>query len=369
MSTSVDLARSGASPGSGAPGTLVRALSAEKTYIVSPVYDWVFFLVPPTLALALGILISGTMFADNEFTLFGDTVTASAVLIGIFIHAHLVIVFARSHGNPDIFHTHPARFVAAPLLLYVAMLSSQWIFVSVSVLATFWDVYHSGAQTFGFARIYDRRAGNPAEVGRKLDFWLNQLLYAGPILAGVTMIDHFEDFGEYSEIASPAAGFFTAIPAYMTGHHAYFTWAVLLAGTAFLAYYVLAYARLQRAGYNVSWQKVYLLVTTGLCSIYTWGFNTWGEAFFIMNFFHALQYFGLVWSSEKKSLMKLLRVSDWRFGSAVALTALLVFGFGYGAMAELGVSNADHLLALTLVVSIMHFWYDGFIWSVRRKQV
>ncbi len=344
--------------------------AVDKTYIVSPVYDWVYFLLPPSLALALGILISGTRFADSEFTLFGNAVTASGMAIGIFIHAHLVIVFARSHGNPDIFHIHPARFVAVPLLLYVAMLSSQWIFVSVSVLATFWDVYHSGAQTFGFARIYDRRAGNSAELGRRLDFWLNQLLYAGPILAGATMIDHFDDFkDEFGEIDSPAAAFFTHIPAYMTGHHGYFTWAVLLGGTAFLVYYVIAYARLARDGYQVSWQKVYLLVTTGVCSIYTWGFNTWGEAFFIMNFFHALQYFGLVWSSEKKSLMRLLRVADWRIGPALALTALLVFGFGYGAFAELGVNNADHLLALTLVVSIMHFWYDGFIWSVRRKQV
>jgi hypothetical protein len=347
-------------------GALVRTAPADRTYIVSPIYDWVFFLVPPTLALALGILISGTPFAETEFTLLSGAVTVS--MIGIFIHAHLVIVFARSHGNPDIFHTHPIRFVAVPLVLYVAMLTSQWIFISVSVLATFWDVYHSGAQTFGFARIYDRRAGNSPELGRRLDFWLNQLLYAGPILAGATMLDHFEDFDEFSEISSPAAGFFTAVPAYMTGHQSYFTWAVIGGGTLFLAYYLIAYARLQRAGYQVSWQKVYLLLTTGLCSIYTWGFNSWGEAFFIMNFFHALQYFGLVWSSEKKSLMRLLRVSDYRFGPAVALTALLVLSFGYGAAADVAM-DSTHLLGLTLVVSIMHFWYDGFIWSVRRKQV
>lgn len=353
----------------GASSSLVRVAPLAKSYIVGPMYDWVFFLAPPTLALLLGILISGTPFADSEFTAFGDTVTLSALGIGIFIHAHLVIVFVRSHGNPDIFQTHPVRFVAVPLALYVAMLSSQWIFVSVSVIATFWDVYHSGAQTFGFARIYDRRAGNPPEVGRRLDFWLNQLLYAGPIVAGAVMLDHFEDFDEFSDIDSPAAAFFTSIPVYMDGHQSYFTWAMLLGGSAFLVYYLVTYMRLQRAGYQVSMQKVYLLVTTGFCSIYTWGFNSWGEAFFIMNFFHALQYFGLVWSSEKKSMMRLLRVSDWRIGPAVALAALLVFAFGYGAAAELGVGNAEHLLALTLVVSIMHFWYDGFIWSVRRKQV
>ena len=35
------------------------------------------------------------------------------------------------------------------------------------------------------------------------------------------------------------------------------------------------------------------------------------------------------------------------------------------------VSDGENHLVLSciLVVSIMHFWYDGFIWSVRKKQV
>jgi hypothetical protein len=69
--------------------------------------------------------------------------------------------------------------------------------VGVSVLVTFWDVYHSALQTFGFARIYDARAGNDPAVSRRLDWWLNQLFYVGPILAGATMMDHFEDFEEF----------------------------------------------------------------------------------------------------------------------------------------------------------------------------
>ena len=142
----------------------------------------------------------------------------------------------------------------------------------------------------------------------------------------------------------------------------------MLLRTAALAY-VLYYRRLAHGGYVFPRPKLVLYATTAFCSIVAWGFGSFGEAFLVMNFFHALQYFGLVWSSEKKSLMRLLRVSDRRIGPAVALSALLLFGFAYGAFAELGVNNADHLLALTLVVSIMHFWYDGFIWSVRKRQV
>ena len=76
-------------------------------------------------------------------------------MIGVIIHAHIVVVFFRSHGNPGIFKTHRFRFIAVPIILFSAMLVSEWVLISVAVLFTFWDVYHSGAQTFGFGRIYD----------------------------------------------------------------------------------------------------------------------------------------------------------------------------------------------------------------------
>ena len=254
-------------------------------YIVSPAYDCVFFLLPPTVALCLGILISDSGFANETFDFYDQDVTWSGLLIGVLIHAHLVAVFFRSHGNPAIRKLHPYRFLLVPVLLYAAMMSSTWILISVSVLATFWDVYHSALQTFGFARIYDRKAGNDPTVGRRLDWHLNQLLYAGPILAGVTMMDHIEDFDAYDEVG---AIFFTSIPGFMDTNQSYFSWAILIGGGAFMAYYVWAQKRLQLQGHAVSLQKVYLLASTGAVSIYTWGFNTFGEAFFIMNLFHAL---------------------------------------------------------------------------------
>ncbi len=95
-------------------------------------------------------------------------------------------VFFRSHLNPTIFKRHPFRFIAAPLLLYGAMMLSVEVMIIATVLVVFWDVYHSGLQTFGLARIYDRNCGNDPAVGRRLDYWLNHLLYAGPILGGAS---------------------------------------------------------------------------------------------------------------------------------------------------------------------------------------
>ena len=246
------------------------------------------------------------------------------------------------------------------------MVSSLWVLISVSVLATFWDVYHSALQTFGFARIYDRKAGNDAALGRRLDWHLNHLLYAGPILAGATVMDHIEDFGEYDEVG---ATFFTSIPGFMVSNQGFFTWAVLISGGGFLIYYVWTQLRLQRLGHAISLQKVYLLVSTGAVSIYTWGFNTFGEAFFIMNFFHALQYFGIVWAFEKKNMMKLFHVEGIRFGKPLAAVLFVAASGAYGFWVEALDTSIEALWAVTLIVSIMHFLYDGFVWSVRKKQV
>jgi len=335
-------------------------------YIVGAWFDWLFFLSPPLFALLLGIGISGTPFSTESVSWWGWDVTWSGLVIGVLIHAHLVLVFVRSHANPDIFARHKVRFVAVPLLLYGAMLGSTTVLVASSVLATFWDVYHSGMQTFGFGRIYDAKIGNDPLAGRKLDWALNQLLYAGPIVAGATMLDHFEDF---DELARVELMFFTEIPVWMTSHQVYFTWAILGGGAAFLVYYVWAQIGLVRAGRRVPWQKVVLYVGTGATSLYSWGFNSWGEAFFIMNLIHVVQYFGIVWATENQSLQARLRVLGEPLGKPVTLALFVGLALLYGTWVQAMDPQVYHWWAITLVVSLMHFWYDGFVWSVRKRQV
>lgn len=337
-----------------------------RRYIVSPAYDWAFFLLPPVLALCVGIAISGTAFTNAPVVLAGREMTAASLCIGVLVHAHLVAVLARSHANPTILSLYPIRFIWVPLLLWAGIASSSWMVVIATVVATFWDVWHSGAQTFGFARIYDRNHGAPPDQARRLDFWLNQLLYAGPILAGATLIDHLDELEGFADLG---AVFLAEVPAMAQSRQRYLTWVILIVGSAFLAYYVHAYWRLYRRGYRMPWLKVYLLVSTGACSIYTWGFNTWGEAFFIMNSFHAVQYLALVWATERGHIARRLRVAGRRGGMLV--TALVFFGgvAAYGFGVELLDPSFQTLWAVTMVVSLMHFWYDGFIWSVTRKQV
>jgi hypothetical protein len=312
------------------------------------------------------MVISGADLPQRSFMVGGYTNTIANFCIGSFIMAHLVLVFFRSHLNANIFRTHPLRFTIVPVALVLAMTVSPWIAVATTVLATWWDVYHSSLQTFGIGRIYDMRKGNDALAGRQLDRWFNLLLYAGPILAGATLMDHVDDFEDFETVG---AVFFASIPVLVDSNRTMLRWTILSVGIPFVFWYLFAYWRLSKRGYVVSWQKIGLLVSTGLVSIFTWGFNTFGEAFFIMNFFHAWQYFAIVWWSERKNLTRVAHVENRSWGTPAVLALFLGLAFGYGIWAEMADSDSPILFNIIIVVAIMHFWYDGFIWSVRKKLV
>lgn len=335
-------------------------------YIAGPVHDAVMFIGAPLLALGLGIAVAGTPLADEEISVWGHEGTATSIFIGSFIMAHLVLVVVRSHCNQRVFNRHPRRFIVAPLVLLALLWASDWMLAIAIVVTVWWDVVHSALQTFGLGRIYDARQGNPPMFGRRLDLGLNLLLYVGPVLAGATLIDHLLPFAAFEKVGAVV---FRQVPIQAEAHQGALARGLVIAGAVYLVIYVLGYLRLRRQGYRISPQKVALLVSTGACSIYTWGFNSFGEAFFIMNFFHAWQYFGLVWWSERGNLRRRLGLAGVRRGELLTLLAMLLAAGGYGVWAEFVPDTERYALAVTLVVSLMHFWYDGFIWSVRRREI
>jgi len=350
-----------------ATATSAKAEAGSRgPYIAGRIYDGVFFLLPPIASLLVGALVSGTSFAEDRFWLAGKRVTWSTLLLGVLVHAHLVAVFVRSHLNRDVFRLHRFRFVVVPIAAFAAMMTSMWAVVIGTLLVTFWDVWHSALQTFGLGRMYDRNLGNDPSAGRTLDLGLNLLLYAGPIVSGATMIAHFQKFELFADVG---ALFLAEIPQAMTDHQRMLRMAVIAFGAMYVAYYLFAYVRLARRGYAVSVHKVFLLSTTGLCSIWAWGFNPFGQAFLIMNLFHAVQYFGLIWWSERRTLARRIGLSTSRKGLVVAGAALVIVTLSYGALAEIAADASRPLWSLVQVVALMHFFYDGFVWSVRKGQI
>ena len=336
-------------------------------FIANRSYDLAFFILSPLLALALSFTIGLFRWPFEPVEGLGS-IQPRVLFFGlIWTYAHLFAVVFRSHANPQIFNQHRLRFTVIPAVVFAVLLLSSWAVVFAILLAALWDVYHTSMQTFGFCRIYDSKRGNPPERGRTLDVWINHVVYIGPILGGLSLLTTIE--GAHGV---PALGWSAParIYAWVAAAQPMITDVVVVAGTAFCLYYVFAYGRLVRTGYVVSWQKVSLLVSTAVTSIYAWGFLQPLEAFFVANFFHALQYYAIVWWTEKKAITRAFGLSRLAGGQVGALVAYIVAIAGVGAfMASEPDVGGDFVVALVLTIALMHFWYDSFVWSVRRKEV
>jgi hypothetical protein len=283
---------------------------------------------------------------------------------------HLYITMFRTHANKQVFKHYPLRFTLAPILLYLGIITSEWIFVIISVLVIFWDVYHSAMQTFGLGRIYDRLLGNDPNLGRRADKLLSLAIYVGPILGGALLLDHvsaLEEFGVFTgtgaSFTENLCRFLVAVPPAVSDSAVLIRRVTFLVVACIFALYFLELRRIRKLGYRFPAQKFALLSIKTVVCLIAWGFNGFLMGFFIINLFHAVQYFALVWVVEKKTIRRTLGGGDgllggaWRstfFLLAPCTVAMLVWGHG-----------ARYILGIQLVCALMHFWYDGFVWSVR----
>jgi hypothetical protein len=214
------------------------------------------------------------------------------------------------------------------------------------------------------------KAGNAPEVGRRLDFWLSIVTYAGPIFAGAALIAHLQPFEHFAFFQ---AFFLSEVPVRVGSHLALVNRVAFALSAGYLAYYAVAMGRLVRAGYTISPQKVALQVSTAAVAVYAWYFSSFGAAFVIANLFHALQYYAFIYAHERTNLARVLKLNASGIGSAIVLVVVIALGANYGLFAAAADRSVEATTrwpwALAVTVALMHFWYDGFMWSVRKKQV
>ena len=209
---------------------------ARSGYLVSPLYDWVFFIGSPLIALAIGLALAGDhlpWLMDVE-SAFGTGEAWTGLFIAVWTYAHLCAVVFRSHVNREIFSQFKLRFTVVPAALFVAFCLPDWMLISGLVLAVFWDIYHTSMQNFGFCRIYDAKHGSPPERGRKLDMMINHVLYIGPIIGGLSFAATLKILEEFTRLGWYEPVEFGAILVRM---HPHLTSLVIALGGLFAVYY------------------------------------------------------------------------------------------------------------------------------------
>lgn len=347
------------------PPSLVRGslLRADQA-ILGPRRDAILFWGAP---LAAFLLVHLWLRGWDALAPAGQLETPVAALfaaVGLLTWGHLIAVVPRAYLNPDVFAAHRGRLTIVPAVLLAGLLLSPTLLLIAIVAAIFWDVHHSAMQNFGFARLYDMKAGTSPTLLRGADLRLNWVLYVGPIFAGAAAMTHLEHFREFdgSSIAALAA-----IPGVFEANSALIRWSAAGCCAAVLGWAALDYARAIAAGYRIPAYKLATLVSSGSVSILAWGFSPPVVALAVINLYHAVQYFALVWVKEGGRMSR--GATDRRrqlLAFAIFAAGCGLFALGYWRATE---GDAKWLLAPFIACSLLHFWYDGFVWSVRKRPV
>ncbi len=349
-------------------------MSGSKTgFLQSAPFDGILLIGMPLLSLLLGFAFSRVPDDSNRIFFLDQPTLITSMALKTVIHSHLVIVFFRSHGNPKVKRRHPVRFFVVPALLFLGMFFSLNVLAVAIIVSTYWDAVHSSLQTFGIGRIYDAKAGADVFKGRQLDVWLNHYIYLGPFFCGPLWLAILQIF---ETLKSGGFAYAEPLARVVAAAQRPLFWLVVLTAPVFLALYVWHVVKRVRSGEKLSWQKYALFATTAVASVWAWGFNSFGQALLVVNTFHAVQYFAIVWWSEKDNLGKLFGTHNFPKARVIAAVGLVIaglaYGFWFGSASDFWARSPwarSGVLALTNTVALLHFWYDGFIWSVRKKDV
>jgi tetratricopeptide (TPR) repeat protein len=273
----------------------------------------------------------------------------------------------RAYGDRALFERFKWRFILAPLfLLAVCTAFFWWDLKGILLVVFFWGVWHGLMQTYGFCRIYDAKTGTFDALTRRLDFAMCVIWFATAVaLSPYRLSDTLDTY-------YMCGGPFIA-PSII--HHG--QQLILFAAIVISVLFILHFGRMWIIGHRPNPVKLALLVTS---IAFWWYCNNLvanilvGIALFEV--FHDVQYLSLVWIYNRNRVEKdsniggFMRFVFRRSGSLVGLYVGLVFAYGSLSYfnAHLGLDTVKRILTGVVTAStLLHFYYDGFIWKVRER--
>jgi Tfp pilus assembly protein PilF len=273
----------------------------------------------------------------------------------------------RAYGDRALFERFRWRFILAPLFLLVTCVAFYWWDLKGIILVVFfWGIWHGMMQTYGFCRIYDAKTGSFAGLNRRLDFWLCAIWFAAAVvLSPMRMTDTLDAF--YS-----SGGLFIQ-PWILHAVQRGFVFLALAVSILFVANFVWMSTRAKRPNPV----KLVLLITS---ISFWWYCNNLVSSLLVgialFEVFHDVQYLSLVWIYNRNRVEKdqniggFMRFIFRRSGSLVGLYLGLIFAYGSLAYfnSQLQIETIKRVLTGVVAAStLLHFYYDGFIWKVRES--
>ena len=329
-------------------------------WILGPWQDFLLFIGTPLLVVPLILLAQQAWSVPTLFVL-----VASFGAMG-----HHLPGMMRAYGDRALFARFKVRFIVAPLLLLaVCMGFGLWNSSPLQLAIFGWGLWHAFMQAHGIARIYDAKAGSVDPMTIRLDFLLLGCWFLGVVLLSPLRLPQLIGF-LYD------CGFPFVAPAVIEALQG----AAAASMLGVTAVYIVHALRRTRAGTPPSALKLVLHVTT----IAFWAFCNLAVgnvllAILLFEIFHDVQYLAIVWVFNRRRVDSdpaagaFTRFLFRQRGYLVVLYVGLVAG--YGSLNLLGGHTGeaygfdDLLGGIVAASTLLHFYYDGFIWKLREADV
>eukprot|EP00913_Durusdinium_trenchii_P008886 g8352.t1 len=296
-----------------------------------------------------------------------ENLAAVVIVLGSFgAIGHHVPGLMRAYLDRDLFARFRMRFLLAPVfLLAVSLYFNLRGLTGLGVILFVWGTWHFLMQTYGFSRIYDAKVKSFAATTIWLDFLLCFFWFIACDLHSAGRMESL--LVAYYECGGPLLPE-GSVAALRSG------WAIAT-GVVTVAYLANVVRRWMH-GDAISIVKLLLLTLTIGC----WWFSivsvtnvVLGLALF--EIFHDIQYLTIVWAFNRGRVERGAQVGTLtsflfrRSGIMIGLYVGIVAAYGYfGFVGDRSKQETHQLLfAFLAASSLLHFYYDGFIWKVREK--
>lgn len=325
-------------------------------FLFGPVRDLVLLIATPVLILPLAFLFPGREAAY----------TVGLLVAGFGALGHHLPGMMRAYGDRALFRRFRTRFLLSPLILLAAALAFALNGLNgVSLIVLVWGIWHGALQVYGFLRIYDARVGAFSRWNARLDL----AMCLGWFALGVLRSDG--RLGEMLELWY-ALGAPLIPPEAFLGFRQIFE----------LVVYGLTALFVFRAGRDLiagrGQHPIKLLAAAMSCGFWWWcsamvPHAVLGVALFEV--FHDVQYLSIVWAFNRKRARNPDAGAFTRvvFGGGRAMVLVYVgLVLGYGLirfLPEVATSATlqQTVFAVIAASTMLHFYFDGFIWKIRER--
>lgn len=355
----------------------------RQNWILDPLQDSLLVIAAPLIVLALAILTFRTFGAE----------TATSLIISV--HAVMTIshhlpTFIRIYGDVELFRRFRWTFLLAPVVpLTASAVVLTYLFQNALPVENFlylfmmlviWDPWHFLMQHYGFTRIYDRHNAAPKRLAARMDLMLSAiwfvfiLLSAGDWLAGLVS-DLFLTANLPLYAFVPSA--LVEIMVWISGG------AVVAATLTYAGYLVWCHCN----GWFISPAKLGLMATTIAALYFAYTPNEWvltsapgwtfKVGFAAIGIVHMTQYLAIVWrynctlarraDGSRPGWFRRLHGRGGVWAGAVYVLVCLGYGTSLSTRFD-GRLLMSVLMALGFTSTLMHYYFDGFIWKLREPQ-